>query len=147
MSKCKRTPYTRQEQEDIVDYLISKKSYQRTRGNEVWKSIAEDKTVCKGKRSWQSMRTHFLKYIAPQIDSYNNVTEKRARKFKQGFVGLRVEGSSDDSERIIMTLKQIIGKRKNDIMCDYVMETDDASFTSDSETISENPDVIKQKIC
>ena len=47
--------------------------------------MQKDQTVCKGRRTWQSMKENFHKQIVPQLHIYKNVNNKVANCFKRVF--------------------------------------------------------------
>ena len=93
----KRHPYSKQEQQQIVDYIISTKSYKFIKGVQLWQEMYKDGSVCKGRRTWQSMKEHFHKQIVPQLHIYKNVSEKVANCFKRVLMGLNIDVEDSDS--------------------------------------------------
>ena len=124
----KRHPYSRAEQQQIVDYIINTKSYKFVKGVQLWQEMQKGNTVCKGRRTWQSMKEHFLKQIVPQLHIYKNVNEKAANSFKRSLMGLPLDLEDSDSNEEQETHKKkksISTREEND------METDLSG--SDSE--------------
>ena len=93
----KRHPYSKAEQQQIVDYIINAKGYKFIKGVQLWKEMQNDNAVCRGRRTWQSMKEHFLKQIVPQLHIYKNVNEKVANCFKRSLMGLPFDLEDSDS--------------------------------------------------
>ena len=93
----KRQPYSKAEQQQIVDYIINTKSYKFIKGVHLWQEMQKDNAVCKGRRTWQSMKEHFLKQVTPQLHIYKNVNEKVASRFRRVLMGLQLDLADTDS--------------------------------------------------
>ena len=53
--KLSKLPYSRRNQEEIVKFLVRFAAYNLVKGKAIWEKLEELK-VCKGERSWQSMK-------------------------------------------------------------------------------------------
>ena len=127
----KRLPYSRSEQQQIVDYIISTKSYKYIKGNQLWQEMQKDNTVCKGRRTWQSMKENFHKQIVPQLHIYKNVNEKVANCFKRVLMGLNLDLDSDSNEeKENSPKKKVITKDK------YAMNMSDTSESENETSVS-----------
>lgn len=126
----KRLPYSKSEQQQIVDYIINTKSYQHIKGNQLWKEMQKDNTVCKGKRTWQSMKENFQKQIVPQLHIYKNVNEKVANCFKRVLMGLNLDLDSDSNEE-----KENSPKKKTITKDKYAINMSDTSESEDEATV------------
>jgi hypothetical protein len=67
--KPRRRPYTRQEQQKIVDYLVKQDAFAMVGGNRVWQQM-EAAGVCRGGRTWQSMKEHFRRQLVHRINTF-----------------------------------------------------------------------------
>ena len=130
----KRLPYSKSEQQQIVDYIIETKSYKFIKGNQLWQEMQRDQTVCKGRRTWQSMKENFHKQIVPQLHIYKNVNQKVANCFKRVLMGLTLDLDSDSNEE-----KENSPKKKETLKDKYAIQSD----TSESENETTVP---KKKI-
>ena len=93
-------PYSKEEEQRIVDYIISSNSYDQlsnSSSNELWKTIASEKQIFGNVRPWLSVKKHFCKQVYPNIESYKNVSIKIANNFKRSFMGLTVAESGEIS--------------------------------------------------
>ena len=78
--KTSRSAYTAPERAEIVEELVKREAYEVLKGNAIWKAL-EKEGVCRGKRSWQSLKEQFRKAIAPEIGSYG-LDQNELDKFK-----------------------------------------------------------------
>ena len=78
--KTSRSAYTAPERAEIVEELVKREAYKMLKGNAIWK-VLEKEGVCRGKRSWQSLKEQFKKAIAPEIGSYG-LDQNELDKFK-----------------------------------------------------------------
>jgi len=85
--------YTRAEEMQILKRLIELREF-RGSGNAIWKRM-ERSGVCNSNRSWESMRNRFLRYIRPNIRSFE-LDEKIVKKF----LDPTSSDSSDDEMRV-----------------------------------------------
>jgi len=85
MFKPNRLPYSRKEQEQIVNWIIENHCYKDLRGINIWKTM-EKEVVMRG-RSYQSLKEHFRKQIIPQIHKFK-LSEDIVDNFKVG-MGLK----------------------------------------------------------
>ena len=121
----KRLPYSKSEQQQIVDYIIETKSFKFIKGNQLWQEMQKDQTVCKGRRTWQSMKENFHKQIVPQLHIYKNVNNKVANCFKRVLMGLTLDLDSVSNEE-----KENSPKKKETTKDKYAIQSD----TSESES-------------
>jgi len=78
--KTSRSAYTAPERAEIVEELVKREAYEMLKGNAIWKAL-EKEGVCRGRRSWQSLKEQFRKAIAPEIGSYG-LDQNELDKFK-----------------------------------------------------------------
>ena len=135
----KRLPYSRSEQQQIVDYIIDTKSFQYIKGNQLWQEMERDQTVCKGRRTWQSMKENFHKQIVPQLHKYKNVNNKAANCFKRVLMGLTIDLDSDSNEE-----KENSPKKRTTIKDKYAIESD--TTESDSEETIPKKKIFKEQL-
>lgn len=88
--------YTRAEEMQILKRLIELREF-RGSGNAIWKRM-ERSGVCNSNRSWESMRNRFLRYIRPNIRSFE-LDEKIVKKF--------LDPTSSDSSDDEMSVSKI----------------------------------------
>ncbi|XP_014254654.1 uncharacterized protein LOC106669591 [Cimex lectularius] len=67
-----KSPYTRQEKEAILKFLIRKNYLTGLRGSLIWKEM-EKAQICPN-RTYQSLKNHFLKTLIFELDRYNFLT-------------------------------------------------------------------------
>ena len=91
--KLFRTPYSKKQEQEIINVLVKLSAYKMVKGNSIWQRM-EEQGVCKRARTWQSMKEHFRKKIIHKIHSFG-LSWKQVRKFRAAF-GLDEEHSSDD---------------------------------------------------
>ena len=84
--------YSRKNQEEIVKHLVRFAAYKMVKGNSIWQKL-ESLNVCKGERTWQSMKEHFRKKIIYQIHTFG-LSWRQVRRFRDTF-GLDQEHESD----------------------------------------------------
>lgn len=79
---CKHTRdfYSRDEKEAILRFLLSKKKMTGFRGDSIWKKM-EKRGVCP-KRTYQSMKNHFLKTLLFELDKFEFISQKDKRMLK-----------------------------------------------------------------
>lgn len=75
VNKHSRLPYTRQEVESIIKYIVKKRGYDRLKGVAFWKEM-ESREVCP-KRTWQSMKEHFRRKIVFNLRGCKIISEKQ----------------------------------------------------------------------
>jgi len=110
-----RLPYTKREEEAIVNYLLEEGGYKLRRGNRIWERM-EEKGICPG-RTWQSMKQRWDKYISKSLEKFK-VTEE---DLKQRDVQDGSEAEEDDLEESSDTSSQR-GYRSN---ANYYTKTED----------------------
>ena len=73
--KANRMLYSKNEQKEILDWIVENEAFASLKGNEIWKRM-EAENVGRG-RSWQSLREHFRKTIIKQIHlfGFNDETQ------------------------------------------------------------------------
>ena len=86
--KSKRKPYRKDEDKQILEWILKNQSFNLLGGKTIWK-IMEPK-VCNNQRPWESLQERFNKSILPNIESYN-MPSKIVKKFRRS---LEVVGSS-----------------------------------------------------
>ena len=79
--------YCKNEQQEIIDWIVKNEAYKSLKGNEIWKQMQED-NVGRG-RTWQSLKEHFRKTLIGQIHTFGLSDEiqnnfKVAMGLKQG---------------------------------------------------------------
>ncbi|XP_067663355.1 telomeric repeat-binding factor 2-interacting protein 1-like [Haliotis asinina] len=67
-----RQKYTREDDKKIVDFLVRERRYNEVHGKKVWQDMELFEV---SKHPAESMRTHYLKYILPNIKTYTNFPE------------------------------------------------------------------------
>ena len=93
-----RMAYTREEQKEILQFIIDHRAFNSLRGAKLWQ-LMERKRLCGGIRSWQSMKEHFRKQMMKQIDTYD-LEEKYVLYFQRAIEGEEVELT--DLEDVLM---------------------------------------------
>ena len=78
--KSRRKPFSKDEDQEIINWILKYESFNLLRGNTIWK-IMESK-VCQNKRPWQSLQDRFHQSIVPNIESYN-LPVKIVKKFRR----------------------------------------------------------------
>lgn len=91
-----RLPYSRQEEVDILKFIIENDAYYRLRGRAIWQEM--EKAGVGKQRTHQSLKEHFRKFMANRLNKnyYGIVDEKLLMKIKQGYVASAV-GAADMS--------------------------------------------------
>ena len=79
-----------------MNFLVSHSAYKVVKGNTIWERM-EEGGVCKGARTWQSMKEHLRKKIIPEIHSFG-LSWKQVRRFRAAF-GLDQEHQSDEKDQ------------------------------------------------
>lgn len=77
----KGTPYTRDEEISLLDYIIARKGFKHVKGKSFWEE-AEMQEASGLNRTWQSLKERFMKYIMPNIDSFDFVSESDKNQLK-----------------------------------------------------------------
>ena len=67
--KSSRMPYSKNEQQEIVDWIVKNGAFSEVKGNQLWKRM-EAENVGRG-RTFQSLKEHFRKTIITQIHTFN----------------------------------------------------------------------------
>ena len=67
--KCEQIPFTDCERREILNGVIARHSYAMVSEDLLWK-ILQEKKLCRGRRTWQSMKEQFEKVIVPDISNY-----------------------------------------------------------------------------
>ena len=63
-----KMPYCKNEQQEILDWIVKNEEFKALKGNEVWKKM-EEENVGRG-RTWQSLKEHFRKTLIGQIHTF-----------------------------------------------------------------------------
>ena len=79
-SMASRTPYSRSEEQKIVEWIAKNKQYSEVGGNKIWR-LMEQVNAVPG-RTAQSMKERFRKKILPQIDLFK-LSENEKNAFKK----------------------------------------------------------------
>ena len=58
--KSGRTPYREEERKEIVAAVVARRAHGMVRDNALWK-VLEDEKLCRGNRTWQSMKEQYRK--------------------------------------------------------------------------------------
>ena len=80
VSTASRTPYSRSEEQKIVEWIAKNKQYSGVGGNQIWRMMEQDNAV--PGRTSQSMKERFRKKILPQIDLFK-LSEDDKNAFKK----------------------------------------------------------------
>ena len=67
--KSRRKVYTDEERREIVAALAERGAWSQVKGTSIWRQL-ERRQLCRGDRTWQSMKEHFLKVIGPKVADY-----------------------------------------------------------------------------
>ncbi|CAG2062149.1 unnamed protein product, partial [Timema podura] len=70
--------YTLKEERTILKYIADNDMYDKVKGRFMWQSMASSQVG--NKRTWQSLKEHFIKSMIPRIDSFN-LTKQEKNKF------------------------------------------------------------------
>eukprot|EP00090_Calanus_glacialis_P016457 TRINITY_DN25768_c0_g1_i1.p1 TRINITY_DN25768_c0_g1~~TRINITY_DN25768_c0_g1_i1.p1 ORF type:complete len:1107 (-),score=385.74 TRINITY_DN25768_c0_g1_i1:97-3417(-) len=73
-----RLPYTKREEQALVNYFLEQGGFRLRKGNKVWTDM-ESMEVCPG-RTWQSMKQRWEKYISKTLDKFGVTTEELAER-------------------------------------------------------------------
>jgi hypothetical protein len=79
-AKPRRRPYTRQEQQMMVDYLVKRRAFALVGGDGLWKRM-EAAGVCRRKcgvwrRSWRSLREQFRRRLVLRLHTFGLSSEQ-----------------------------------------------------------------------
>jgi len=69
-----RLPYTKREEQALVNYFLEHGGFRLRKGNKVWTEM-ESAEVCPG-RTWQSMKQRWEKYISKTLEKFGVTTEE-----------------------------------------------------------------------
>ncbi|CAH0563553.1 unnamed protein product [Brassicogethes aeneus] len=76
-------PYSHEEANEIIQYIIENEAYFRVKGNALWNELEESGRL---NRTFSSMKEHFKKTLMYQLHYPRfNLDDKTIAKFKQGF--------------------------------------------------------------
>lgn len=94
-----RPPYTRQEEVNILKYIIENDAYYRLRGRALWQEM-EEAGVGKD-RTHHSLKEHFRKAMAPRLNKkyYGVIDDKDLFKIKQGYQASAVGRKKIDEKK------------------------------------------------
>ena len=93
--KSRRKPFSKNEDQDIINWILKYESFNLLTGKTIWK-IMESK-VCNDKRPWPSLQERFNQFILPNIESYN-LPFKIIQKFRRAEQGVANSVSSEQKE-------------------------------------------------
>jgi hypothetical protein len=79
-NKHSRRPFSRNEKEAILKFIIAKNAYSKVKGNSLYQDM-EAHNICPS-RTFQSMRNHFLKFIVNELDCYDFLTPNQKQLFR-----------------------------------------------------------------
>lgn len=85
--------YTREEQTEILKFIIKKKAFSVLKSNSLWQDMS--RSVCGRSRTWQSLKEHFRKQIITQINSFT-LPARQISRIQRGWAGEEVNCFSDD---------------------------------------------------
>lgn len=73
-----RKPYTREEEIEIVRYILDSDEVYKIKGREFWMEMEKNRPEME--RTWQSIKEHFLKKMSIKINmgDYNLTSDQRA---------------------------------------------------------------------
>lgn len=80
-----RYPYSKQEEKEIINYIINRKAYNRLRGIEFWQEM--EKANIGENRTYQSLKEHFRKIIFRRLNrkNYYELREENLNNIKLGY--------------------------------------------------------------
>ena len=93
--RSRRKPFTKDEDLEIIAWIVKYQSFYLLRGNAIWKMM--EKKVSENNRTWQSLQNRFNESIFPNVESYN-LPVKVVEKIKRGFTGVESPDPRDSSE-------------------------------------------------
>jgi hypothetical protein len=67
--KSRKKVYTDEERREIVAALAERGAWNEVKGTSIWRQL-ERRQLCRGDRTWQSMKEHFIKVIGPKVADY-----------------------------------------------------------------------------
>ena len=83
--------YTRNEDEEILEYIVEKQQFSRVAGEALFKEMAAEKAV-EG-RNWKSLQHRFRRHIRNNLQSYDTLTEQQRTFLRERTVVLDEEGN------------------------------------------------------
>ena len=81
---CRGLPYTRAEDQKILDYICENDLHAKWRGNKIWEILEEKRITELISRTSQSMKERFRKQIYPRLRKYYACSDADFRKFMEG---------------------------------------------------------------
>ena len=82
--------YTRDEDEEILEYIVDKLQFYRVGGDALFKEMAAEK-VAEG-RNWKSLQNCFRRHIMDHLDTYSFLTDQQRTFLRERTVVLDEEG-------------------------------------------------------
>nr|CAD7263290.1 unnamed protein product [Timema shepardi] len=83
--------YTLKEEQTILKYIADNNMYDKVKGRQMWQLMASSRGI--NKRTWQSLKEHYIKSMIPRIDSFD-LTKKEKNKFMWNMMTLNQAKSS-----------------------------------------------------
>lgn len=82
-SKHSKLRFSRKEKSNILRFIIAKKAYYRLKSNTLYKEM-EERNICP-RRTYQSMKNHFLKTMLYELDTFEFLSESTKNKLRGEF--------------------------------------------------------------
>ena len=117
--KYAKAPYTRKEDEEIVEWIVKNQAYKDLKGNKVWEEMEVDE-VGRG-RTYQSLKERFKKKIITQIHTFS-LSEDVVSNFKVAMGHLQ-----DDivGARIMIMKRPVLKTSRTGSMSTHVDDLED----------------------
>lgn len=79
-----RKPYTKEEEEAILKFIVEKEGYTSLRGCHFWETMEAAKVT---ERTWQSMKEHFRKFMVANLNStyYRHIHPAELNRIRRGY--------------------------------------------------------------
>ena len=146
--------YTREEDLNILQYIIRHNRFDVVKGNTLWHQMEEEFKRKKLRlRTWQSLKERYLKRIVPQLYKYG-ITLESSKKILSSMTGFtekekqlifnKCKNSFDSSKAKRIPLD--ITEDKNKQNCDEKSESDSQTETNDKNKKQESLKPVKQPI-
>lgn len=105
-----RPPYTLQEEEEILKFIIRNKCYLRLRGRAVWQEM--EKEGVGNERTYQSLKEHFRMYMAKRLNSshYVLIDANELMKIKRGYLATAVGANPDRKKNVVRKIQDDLNK-------------------------------------
>nr|CAD7413697.1 unnamed protein product [Timema poppensis] len=75
---CTNRSYSLKEEQTILKYIADNNMYDKVKGRQMWQFMASSRGI--NKRTWQSLKEHYIKSMIPRIDSFD-LTKEEKNKF------------------------------------------------------------------